>query len=235
LKSQSIYDACIKKENGMRKLVLMGLMMGLVSGPVLAEATEGLPKGTQAPNFRLPVVNEMATEQFGKWFGPAKWIGSSPKDPKKLVLMSFFATYCVPCKKEMPELVRLFKTYETQGLGVTLVSIDKSLEKRKVVEELAKENQVTFPVLHDRFGVVGRRYKAERLPYVLFLDQQGVIQKVHIGYTEEMKAALENEVRAGLGLEPLAVVKDAPAKEAPKSKSKKKRGKKKRGKKSKKS
>lgn len=219
----------------MRKLILMGLMMGLVSGPVSAEATEGLSTGTQAPNFRLPVVNELATEQFGKWFGPAKWIGSSPKEPKKLVLMSFFATYCVPCKKEMPELVRLFKTYEKQGLGVVLVSIDKSLEKRKVVEELAKENQVTFPVLHDRFGVVGRRYKAERLPYVLFLDQQGVIQKVHIGYTEEMKAALENEVRAGLGLEPLAVVNETPAKSQSKSKSKKKKGKKKRGKKNKKS
>jgi thiol-disulfide isomerase/thioredoxin len=219
----------------MRKFILMGLMMGLVSGPVFAAATEGLPIGTQAPNFRLPVVNGLATEQFGKWFGPAKWIGTSPKEPKKLVLISFFATYCGPCKKEMPELVRLFKTYETQGLGVTLVSIDKSLEKRKVIEELAKVNLVTFPVLHDRFGVVGRRYKAERLPYVLFLDQQGVIQKVHIGYTDEMKVALENEVRAGLGLEPLAVVEEAPAPKAPKGKSKKKKGKKRRGKKSKKS
>ncbi len=218
----------------MKKMILLSLIAGLASSSVSAEAVEGLAPGVQAPNFRLPVVNELATENFGKWFGPAKWVGNSPKEPKKLVMMSFFATYCVPCKKEMPELVRLYNTYKDQGLGITLVSIDKSLEKRDVVAQLAKENQVNFPVLHDRFGVVGRRYKAERLPYLLFVNTAGVIEKVHIGYTEEMKAALENEVRVSLGLEPLAEA--APeATEKSKKKKTKKKGKKRRGKKSKKS
>ena len=117
--------------------------------------------------------------------------------------MSFFATYCEPCKKEMPELSRLYDTYKDQGLGVMLVSIDKGDEQRQTIIDLAKENKVAFPVMHDRYQVVARRYAAERLPYMLMLDPTGTVKVVHVGYTEDLKANLENEVRGHLGLEPL--------------------------------
>jgi len=214
-----------------KTLVLVILSSFLFAGTVKAEAkgVEGLPTASKAPNFRLPVVNPKAADDFGKWFGPAKWVGNNPKEPKKLMIMSFFATYCVPCRKEMPELVRLYNSYKDQGLGVMLVSIDKTLEKRDVVAQLALDNNVNFPVLHDRFGVVGRRYKAERLPYMLFVNTEGTIQTVHIGYTEEMKASLENEVRTALGLEllPVAKGKDTAASEKKKKKNKKQKRRKK--------
>lgn len=181
-----------------------------------AATTEGLKPGTPAPNFTLPVVNDFAG---GKKWGPGKWTGSGEDAKaagKKLVIMSFFATYCEPCKKEMPELSRLYETYKDQGLGVMLVSIDKGNEQKDEVVALAKANAITFPVLHDRFQVVARRYSAERLPYMLMLDPAGNVKTVHIGYTEELKASLENEVRKELGLEPLpppvAVEEDAAAK-----------------------
>jgi thiol-disulfide isomerase/thioredoxin len=117
--------------------------------------------------------------------------------------MSFFATYCEPCKKEMPELSRLYDTYKDQGLGVMLVSIDKGDEQRQTIIDLAKENKVAFPVMHDRYQVVARRYAAERLPYMLMLDPTGTVKVVHVGYTDDLKANLENEVRGHLGLEPL--------------------------------
>ena len=63
---------------------------------------------------------------------------------------------------------------------------------------------------------------------MLFIDQAGVIQKVHIGYTEEMKAQLENEVRAGLGLEALAAEKEPVADKAVGKKKKKSKKKKRR-------
>lgn len=163
-------------------------------------AGDGLAPGTPAPTFMLPVVNGYEAKRWG----PAKWTGQGAAEGKKLVLMSFFATYCEPCKKEMPELVRLWEKYEGQGLGIMLVSIDKGKEQRDEVVKLAADNKVAFPVLHDRFQVVARRYDAERLPYMLMLGPDGVIKRVHVGYTEELKAALENEVRAELGLEPLA-------------------------------
>lgn len=176
-----------------------------------APASEGLKPGTPAPTFTLPVVNDfvplvvptgpLAPKQV-KW-GPGRWTGEKPDEPKKLVLMSFFATYCEPCKKEMPELSRLYDAYKDQGLGVMLVSIDKGDEQRQTIIDLAKENKVAFPVMHDRYQVVARRYAAERLPYMLMLDAAGSVKVVHVGYTEELKANLENEVRGHLGLRAL--------------------------------
>jgi len=172
---------------------------------------DGLKPGTPAPTFTLPVVNDfvppivptgpLAPKQT-KW-GPARWTGEKPDEQKKLVIMSFFATYCEPCKKEMPELSRLYDAYKDKGLGVMLVSIDKGDEQRQTIIDLAKENKVAFPVMHDRYQVVARRYAAERLPYMLMLDPTGTVKVVHVGYTEDLKANLENEVRGHLGLEPL--------------------------------
>ena len=186
-------------------------------------AVDGLAPGTAAPSFVLPVVNDYAVKRWG----PGKWTGSDAETPKKLVILSFFATYCDPCKKEMPELVRLWEKYESQGLGILLVSIDKGQDQRDEVVALAKQNGVLFPVVHDRFQVVARRYGAERLPYMLMLGADGVVKRVHIGYTDELKAALENEVRAELGLEPLPnEVASVKGKAPSKSKSKSKRGRK---------
>jgi thiol-disulfide isomerase/thioredoxin len=184
---------------------------------VTGGADDGLKPGVSAPQFMLPVVNDF--KEAKRW-GPAKWTGTSPApdSPKKLVIMSFFATYCEPCKKEMPELARIYDAYKDQGLGVMLVSIDKGDEQKQVIIDLAKQNKVSFPVMHDRFQVVARRYSAERLPYMLMLDTSGTVKTVHVGYTDEVKANLENEVRAGLGLPPLAAASTAPetpAKKAP--------------------
>ncbi len=175
-------------------------------------APAGLAVGVAAPHFLLSVVND-AVDADGKKlarFGPERWTGLPPQPSgapavgqKKLVLLSFFATYCEPCKKEMPELSRIYDTYKDQGLGVMLVSIDKGDEQKQQIIDLAKTNAVKFPVMHDRFQIVARRYVAERLPYVLLLDGAGNVTTVHTGYTDDVKAALENEVRAGLGLAPL--------------------------------
>lgn len=176
----------------------------------MAPAGEGLRPGTTAPVFMLPVINDFVPprpavglgSKTPKW-GPARWTGASPDERKKLVIMSFFATYCEPCKKELPELVRLYDSYKDQGLGVMLVSIDKGDEQRATVQKLAQDSKATFPVMHDRFQMVARRYSAERLPYMLLLDSNGTVRTVHIGYTEELKASLENDIRAQLGLPPL--------------------------------
>src|SRR4051812_3229129 len=118
----------------------------------------------------------------------------------------------------MPELARIYDAYKDQGLGVMLVSIDKGDDQKQVIIDLAKKNNVAFPVMHDRFQVVARRYSAERLPYMLMLDAAGTVKTVHVGYTDEVKANLENEVRAGLGMPPLEVATTpADKKPAPKT------------------
>ena len=169
----------------------------------------GIALETPAPPFMLPVVNDF---EGGKKWGPGKWAGDGASETKKLVVLSFFATYCGPCKKELPALARLYDAYKDQGLGVMLISIDKGDENRATLVDLAKQSSAHFPVLHDRFQVVARRYGAERLPYMLMLDSAGTVKVVHIGYTEEAEAGLENEVRGLLGLPPLAKVEPIVAK-----------------------
>jgi thiol-disulfide isomerase/thioredoxin len=184
---------------------------GLLSLTARADGDDALKPGVIAPAFTLPVINDFVPPKMptgplapkqAKW-GPGRWTGDKPEESKKLVVMSFFATYCEPCKKEMPELARLYSAYKDQGLGVMLVSIDKGDEQRQTIIDLAKEHGVTFPVMHDRYQVVARRYNAERLPYMLMIDPAGAVKVVHVGYTEELKANLEQEVRTHLGLPPL--------------------------------
>jgi thiol-disulfide isomerase/thioredoxin len=165
----------------------------------------GLSVGEQMPRFNITVVNEGFTA--AKKWGPNKWVGEAKE--KKLVVMSFFSIYCEPCKKEIPELVRMNEKYADQGLGVMLVAIDKEPDELPQVKQIAKDNNVTFPVVHDKYNMVARRYRLKRIPYMLMLGTDGTVKAVHVGYTEELKANLENEIRAHLGLAPLP--KDAPA------------------------
>ncbi len=207
------------------RFALTAVALALLTASMPAGAVDGgngLPIGTLAPSFQLPVVNDfvpavMPTGPLApktvKW-GPTRWTGDRADEPKKLVIMSFFATYCEPCKKEMPELARLYSAYKDQGLGVMLVSIDKGDEQRQQIIDLARLNNVTFPVMHDRFQVVARRYAAERLPYMILLDGAGAVTAVHIGYTDELKAGLEDDLRTRLGLPPLTTA--APEKPASK-------------------
>lgn len=209
---------------GVMGALALSLMAPSASAEPTAEPEAGLKPGTAVPRFNLPVVNKW--EEQRKW-GPHKWMGTKAKEKKKLVVMSFFATYCDPCKEEMPELVRLYDKYKDEGLGIMLVSIDKNKDEegnlnRDKVVALANANKVSFPVLHDRFNIVARKYEAVRLPYMLMVGPDGKVRKAHVGYTDELKASLENEIRAELGLKALAMADDAKDQAKPKEKAKKK-------------
>jgi thiol-disulfide isomerase/thioredoxin len=214
-------------------LLGLPLFLSTVASAKDGGESAGLAVGTNvvpAKSFLLPVVNNWNDTR--KW-GPKKWVGdgANADEKKKLVVVSFFATWCEPCKKEMPELVRLYNTYKDEGLGVMLVSIDDR-DKTPEVVKLTETNEVKFPVLHDRYKIVQRRWEAKRLPYLLMLGPDGNVKVVHVGYTDEVKANLENEVRANLGLPALAAETQAP--EADKAEDDKNAKKSKKSKKSKK-
>jgi cytochrome c biogenesis protein CcmG, thiol:disulfide interchange protein DsbE len=158
--------------------------------------TGAIQIGMTVPAFSLTVLNNDVAA-IKRW-GPANDVGDGSK--KKLLVMSFFATYCEPCKREMPELARLFAAYKDQGLAVAMVSIDKGDEQKGTILELAKTSGVSFPIVHDRFNVVARRYEADRLPYMILVDSTGKIVAAHVGYTDEVRTGLEAELRGYLGL-----------------------------------
>jgi peroxiredoxin len=166
----------------------------------LAFADEELAaEGKAAPMFRLPVYNGKALGT--SVVGLDKYVGSDASDKNaKVVLLSFMASFCGPCKKEMPYLQSLHEKYSEKGLRIVLVSIDTETAGQKIIDELIEKNKITFPVLKDRFNLVARRWLGTQspLPSVFMVKPDGLVASVHRGYNDEASALLDKEVKAAL-------------------------------------
>jgi thiol-disulfide isomerase/thioredoxin len=139
----------------------------------------------------------------GQFVGIESLVGSDRDDDKsKLLVLSFMASYCKPCKKEMPYLQKLYAKYKDQGLRVLMVAVDTDEAGQAAVSELVKTNGVTFPVLKDIGGLTSRRYLGSRtpLPSMFIVKADGNIQSVKRGYNEQASQALLAEVQKALGV-----------------------------------
>jgi thiol-disulfide isomerase/thioredoxin len=181
----------------MRAFTLLACVL-FSSAPALAQ---DLPEpGKPAQMFRLPVYN---VEPVGQsLLGLEQYVGRAPKDKEaRVVLLSFMASFCAPCKKEMPWLQALHQQHKGKGLRVVMVAIDKEPEGQKIIEELIAQNQITYPVLKDRYNVVALRWLGKKtlLPSVFLVSPDGTVLSSHRGYSEESLKALEAEVLAAVG------------------------------------
>jgi cytochrome c biogenesis protein CcmG, thiol:disulfide interchange protein DsbE len=153
--------------------------------------------GEEVPSFTLKAING---EDLGEaYIAVDRYFGAGAKEPKKALVLSFFATHCEPCKREMPMLAALFDAYKAKGLQVLLVSIDKEAEKADVAKTLAKEAGVHFPVLTDRFNIVAKRYFVSLLPNVYLINGEGKVAMVSVGYNEDNAKKLVEEIRRAIG------------------------------------
>lgn len=114
----------------------------------------------------------------------------------KVVIVDFLASWCAPCKQEMPVLDRLYKKYKDRGLVVVGVSVDQELDNLK---GLLKQVPVSFSVVHDADHQVAGRYKPPRMPSSYVVDRKGVVRHVHAGFRDGDDKKLEAEVVALLG------------------------------------
>jgi peroxiredoxin len=112
----------------------------------------------------------------------------------KVVILDFWASWCAPCKDEMPVLERLHKKYGSKGLVIVGISVDNELANAKKFIDGVK---VTFPIVHDAKKSVADAYKPPRMPTSLVLDREGKVRFVHAGFRKEDAQKLEKEV-AGL-------------------------------------
>lgn len=170
-----------------RLAAALSIMVLAASGSALAE--EEKPKerpkvGEDAPNFVLRTMNPDLSKS--KRFVLRDFIGADKKVAKKSVVLSFAASYCEPCKKELAELATMKKTIDDAGvvLAVVVIDTDKAgIDKMKAltVDKLKLE----YPVLSDRFGVLARRYKANELPMTVIIDPEtSKIRWVSAGFAE---------------------------------------------------
>jgi cytochrome c biogenesis protein CcmG/thiol:disulfide interchange protein DsbE len=127
---------------------------------------EPLAVGKPAPDFSLADLND-------KPYRLSDFRG-------KVVFLNFWATWCKPCREEMPSMEILNKNFEKDGLVVLAVSIDR-VTTSKDIPPFVKGLNLTFPVLIDSWGRTDKPYKRMGVPETFIIDQQGIIQEIIIG------------------------------------------------------
>lgn len=166
-----------------------------------------LKPGDAAPEFKLEVKNAPAAGM--PRFILSTHVGPDASAPAtKGVLVSFFATYCGPCKKELPFLAQLQEKYRAKGLQVVSIMVfdpnqnpAERADSVKLANDLFEKSAAKFPLVHDTFGFVARRYLGMQfpLPSVFLVRRDGTIALVKQGYDEDASAFLTAEVEKLIG------------------------------------
>jgi peroxiredoxin len=111
----------------------------------------------------------------------------------QVVLINFWASWCGPCRQEMPLLDRLHHRYEDTGFAVLGVNVEGEAEP---AQEVVDKTNVTFPVLIDAEQKVSEMYSLEAMPSTVVVDRDGVVRYIHRGYKPGDEAKYIEVVKA---------------------------------------
>ena len=148
--------------------------LAVISGAVGAATTAA----SGAPDFTLPSIdgpNLRLQEQRGQ-----------------VVMINFWATWCGPCRVEMPHLARLYDKYRGSGFTVLAVNIDEDPYK---AASLARQLGMRFPVLLDKEKKVSRLYDLSTMPSTILVDREGRVRYVHRGYRDGYEETYDRQIR----------------------------------------
>ncbi|MFC6038031.1 redoxin domain-containing protein [Paenisporosarcina macmurdoensis] len=134
-------------------------------------AEEGLTQGDMAPDFTLTTVD-------------GKKVQLSELKGKK-VIVNFWATWCPPCKAEMPHMQNYYDEF-SQDENVEILAVNlTSGDKVESVQNFVKDYGLTFPIPMDEEGMVGQTYEAITIPTSYMIDSNGRIQNKVVGPMDE--------------------------------------------------
>ena len=159
-----------KHERAWRQRWYMGLIPALVLGGLVAWGflAPGEPKQREAPEFELESLD-------------GGTISSADLKGRPIVL-NFWASWCIPCREEMPAFERMWARYEDEGVQIIGVNIQDSEEgAREFVEEIG----VTYPIALDTKGTLGNQLGVRGLPQTFFIDETYRFEKISAGEAVE--------------------------------------------------
>lgn len=158
---------------GLARLILVALTaMGAVLSHAVAVQDE-------APDFTLKSL-EGSNLRLEEYRG-------------QVVLINFWASWCGPCRQEMPLLDRLHHRYEDTGFAVLGVNVEGDVGP---AQEIVEKTKVTFPVLIDEDQRVSEMYNLEAMPSTVVVDRDGVVRYIHRGYKPGDEAKYVEVVKA---------------------------------------
>jgi thiol-disulfide isomerase/thioredoxin len=171
-----------------------GMVAGVVvvAGGLLAWAVLGADRsgivgpGSHAPEFSARTVPEAPALPVAKTV--ASYRG-------KVVLLNIWATWCGPCREEMPRIERLGKELGPEGLSVVAISVDNP-GMADAIRDFRKELALSFEILYDDSGRIRDDYQTSGVPETFLIDKQGVIRRRLIGssWTVDDQRALIREL-----------------------------------------
>ncbi|MEJ2681920.1 MAG: TlpA disulfide reductase family protein [Gammaproteobacteria bacterium] len=109
-----------------------------------------------------------------------------------VILLNFWASWCGPCREELPLLNALHHKYEKLGFTVLGVNID---EKAALAQDLLGEVDVDFPILMDGENSVASLYNIEAMPTTYIIDRSGRVRAQHLGYEKGYEKDYDHDVR----------------------------------------
>ena len=169
----------LDKSRGM--LAWLGCVCALalgVAGLTYTSPAVALDAGAKMPEIGLKDLS-------GKTIDVASLAG-------KVVIVDFWATWCAPCREELPELQKFHQKYASKGLAIIGVSVDKEGDN---IKSFLDKLKVTFPVVHDAGHAVTGKYSPPRMPSSYVIDRKGIVRYVHGGYRAGDAAEFDKQIQ----------------------------------------
>jgi len=159
-------------------LDILRTWVGITAVVLVTSASSAGLKQSPAPDFSLKSVageNLRLSELRGE-----------------VVLINFWASWCGPCRQEMPVLSELHDRYKTLGFTVLGVNVEEDSGKAR---KLLQEMPVSFPVLLDNESVVSKQYDVVAMPSTVLVDREGNMRYLHKGYKPGLEDVYLQQVR----------------------------------------
>lgn len=117
----------------------------------------------------------------------------------KVVLLDFWASWCGPCRKSMPHLEQTYQKYQSKGLVVVGVNVDKESDKAKAfLAKLAQTVTPSYPLALDANAKVMGAYQVMSMPTAFLIGKDGVVKQKFVGFSDRIAGELEAELSKSL-------------------------------------
>ncbi|WP_338751520.1 TlpA disulfide reductase family protein [Bacillus sp. FJAT-52991] len=146
-------------------------------------AQSGIDVGEKAPDFTVKTIQ-------------GEEVSLSDYEGKKVIL-NFWATWCPPCKAEMPHMQKYYeKEAEKNNVEILAVNLTKNDKGKETVADFVKQYGLTFPILLDEEGTLGEQYQAFTIPTTYVLNTDGTVHQKIVGPMDEaMMEQLVSELK----------------------------------------